>query len=124
MISAMSAAVQAVLTGVQLHQANIQYQALQAMQDAERAALPAAAAENDFWNKLDGVPEAYGEKVADRYERFKRDLSNASSPTDYARVADELNADICALLRSLKNVSGGTLPSDRWYDVWAKHRCS
>lgn len=123
MISAMSAAVQAVLTGLQLHQANIHAQALQAMQDAERNALPASRAEEGFWGGLGDFDDAYGEKVADRYERFKRDLAGASSPGEYTRVADELNSDICALLRSLKQVSGGKLPGDRWYDVWTKHQC-
>jgi len=44
-------------------------------------------------------------------------------PTDWQRATDRLRADVCALLKLVKQVNGGVLPDDL-YQVWADNGCA
>jgi hypothetical protein len=99
-LGAVSAAVQAILTGIQLKQENIRQRALQAAQEAQQKepTQEEVSEEALFWDELNKkVEKAYAGTAEKIHEKFVEKQGKATKPEDWQRIADELSSDICAL---------------------------
>lgn len=76
--------------------------------------------------KLRGFTDQMAEAVKKRIESAQKNWSNAiannNNHSSWVEATDQLRAECCALLRQVKQINGGTLPSE-WYELSADMRC-
>ncbi len=97
--------------------------ASQADQESKSKGLAAADAGNEIEGLDPEMEKALQDKVeCARKEWIKRISDPNSDSADYAAATDTYRSMQCALMRSIKQICGGTLPR-RWYKLWADLQC-
>ncbi len=80
-------------------------------------------------SKLDDLPGGFSTGLI---KKAKEAESNAAEElekdgitlAEIAKIRDRMVANVCGLLREIKSVNGGVLPSDDLYEKWVRLQCA
>jgi gas vesicle protein len=90
---------------------------------SQSIAQQAAAAGKKIRGITDQMVETIAKKIEQAQKEWQDKIANGTSgQSGYAQATDRLKSECCALLRTIKQLNGGTLP-DEWYDLWSDMQC-
>ncbi|MNU38694.1 hypothetical protein D3C71_273710 [compost metagenome] len=67
--------------------------------------------------------ELIEKKLKEAKKRWHDKISNTDDPAQWAQATDERRASQCALMRTIRQLKGGTLPP-QWYKLWTELQCA
>jgi gas vesicle protein len=71
----------------------------------------------------DSMIETIKDKIEQSRQKWKNNIDSEDTMSRWEQATDELKAECCALLRQMKKLNGGQLPSE-WYELWSDMQCS
>lgn len=128
-ISAAAAAVQAIkaaLRNPELSQEKLNEIVAKSEEEANSAKSheSAARASQEIGEGMDdGMREVVEEKIREAREEWKDTIRPSPDRDVWEQATDNLQGNICAILRMIKRVNGGTLPQD-WQKIWVANNCT
>lgn len=123
--SAVSAIVQAVKTAIETRKL-VRDEVIEIAAKAEEEAKADEARAVEAGKKLvsfdEDMQEVIRKKIKKAKEKWKDTIDQSDDQKDWSRATDKLRAEICGILRTIKQINAGLLP-DEWYDLWASNQC-
>ena len=109
-------AVKAALETRKLTREEVKAIAAQAEAEAKPVGKPIPSIDED-------VREVIEKKLKNAKKKWLDTLNGSEAQDDWAKATDTLRADICAILRLVKQINRGVLPDD-WYKHWNDNQCA